>query len=55
MALFPKPNLGNDLYVNNFAQSGAFYKLQQIPSIKVDQNFGSKIKLSGYYSTQSTD
>jgi hypothetical protein len=55
MALFPKPNIGNDLYVNNFAQSGAFYKLQQIPSLKIDQNFGSKVKLSGYYSTQSTD
>jgi hypothetical protein len=54
MALFPKPNLGNDLFVNNFAQSGAFYKLQQIPSIKIDQNFGSKMKLSGYYATQST-
>ncbi len=54
MALFPKPNLGNDLFVNNFAMSGAFYKLQQIPSIKIDQNFGSKIKLSGYYATQST-
>ena len=54
MALFPKPNLGNDLSVNNFAQSGAFYKLQQIPSIKVDQNFGSKTKMSGYYATQST-
>lgn len=55
LALFPKPNIGNDLFVNNFAMSGAFYKLQQIPSIKIDQNFGSKIKLSGYYSTQSTD
>ena len=55
MALLPKPNIGNDLFVNNFAQSGAFYKLQQIPSIKIDQNFGSKVKLSGYYSTQSTD
>ena len=55
MALLPKPNIGNDLFVNNYAQSGAFYKLQQIPSIKIDQNFGSKIKLSGYYSTQSTD
>ncbi len=54
IGLFPKPNLGNDLYVNNFAQSGAFYKLQQIPSIKIDQNFGTKWKLSGYYSTQST-
>ena len=55
MALLPKPNIGNDLYVNNFAQSGAFYKLQQIPSVKIDQNFGSKIRLSFYYATQSTD
>jgi hypothetical protein len=55
LALLPKPNLGSDLFVNNFAQSGAFYKLQQIPSIKIDQNFGSNIKLSFYYSTQSTD
>jgi hypothetical protein len=55
MALLPRPNIGNDLFVNNFAQSGAFYKLQQIPSLKIDQNFGSKVKLSGYYATQSTD
>jgi hypothetical protein len=55
MALMPKPNIGNDLYVNNFSQSGAFYKLQQIPSIKVDHNFGSRMKLSGYFATQSTD
>ncbi len=55
MALFPKPNIGSDLYVNNFAMTGAFYKLQQIPSIKIDQNFGSKFKLSGYYAGQSTD
>ena len=53
LGLFPKPNLG-DLFVNNFAQSGAFYKLQQIPSIKIDQNFGSKLKLSGYYQTEDT-
>ena len=55
MALFPKPNIGNELFVNNFSRSGAFYKLQQIPSIKIDQNFGARTKLSGYYSTQSTD
>src|SRR5437588_3737483 len=55
LALLPKPNIGNDLFVNNFAQSGAFYKLQQIPSVKIDQNFGSNIKLSFYYATQSTD
>jgi hypothetical protein len=50
----PKPNLG-DLYVNNFSQSGAFFKLQQIPSIKVDQNFGDKIKLSGYFAIEDTN
>jgi hypothetical protein len=54
MALFPKPNIGNDLYVNNFAETGDFYKLQNLPSIKVDQNFGSKLKISGFFQTQST-
>jgi hypothetical protein len=54
LGLLPKPNIGNDLFVNNFSQSGAFYKLQQIPSIKIDQNFGTKLKLSGYYSTEDT-
>ncbi len=54
MALFPKPNIGNNLAVNNFAQSGAFYKLQQIPSIKIDHNIGNDLKLSAYYATQST-
>ena len=54
IATFPKPNIGNDLYVNNFAETGDFYKLQQIPSIKVDQNFGSKFKLSGFYEAEDT-
>ncbi len=53
-AQFPKPNIGNDLYVNNFAESGDFYKLQQIPSIKVDQNFGSKFKMSAFYEAEDT-
>jgi hypothetical protein len=54
MAVFPKPNIGSDLYVNNFAETGDFYKLQQIPSLKVDQNFGTKFKVSGFVESQST-
>ena len=52
---FPKPNLGSDAYVNNFTQSGAFYKLQQIPSVKIDHSFSDRIKVSGYVGTQNTD
>lgn len=55
LAYFPKPNLGNNAFVNNFTQSGAFYKLQQIPSVKIDHNFGDKIKVSGYWGSQNTD
>ena len=55
MAFFPKPNIGNEQFVNNFAQSGAFFKLQQIPSLKIDHNFGQKGKISGYWGSQNTD
>lgn len=55
LAFLPKPNIGNDLFVNNFAQSGAFFKLQQIPSVKIDHNFSDRIKVSGYVGTQNTD
>lgn len=54
IATLPKPNLGNG-FVNNFTQSGAFFKLQQIPSLKVDHIFSDRVKISGYYGTQSTD
>ncbi len=54
MSYFPKPNIGNDLFVNNFAETGDFYKLQQIPSIKVDQNFGTAFKISGFYEAEDT-
>jgi len=54
LALFPKPNIADTL-VNNFVAQGAFYKLQLIPSIKVDHSFGDKVKVSGYYSWQNTD
>ncbi|MCX6604187.1 MAG: TonB-dependent receptor, partial [Acidobacteria bacterium] len=55
LAFLPKPNLGNDAYVNNFTQSGAFFKLQQIPSLKIDHNFSDRSKISGYVGTQNTD
>jgi len=55
LAFFPKANLGNDAFVNNFTQSGAFFKLQQIPSIKIDHNFGVRSKVSGYWGSQNTD
>jgi len=55
LAFLPKPNLGNDAYVNNFTQSGAFFKLQQIPSLKIDHNFNDRSKISGYVGTQNTD
>jgi hypothetical protein len=32
LTYLPKANLGSDAFVNNFTQSGAFFKLQQIPS-----------------------
>ncbi len=54
IATLPKPNI-NDGYVNNFVQSGAFFKLQQIPSVKIDHNFSDKIKVSGYWGAQNTD
>jgi hypothetical protein len=53
---FPAPNIGTpDQYVNNYSASGDFFKLQFLPSIKIDQNFGNKIKLSGYFSLEDTD
>lgn len=55
MALFPKPNIGNDLYVNNFAETGDFFKLQPLFSLKLDQNFGSKFKLSAFGELQHTN
>jgi hypothetical protein len=53
MGLLPKPNI-SDTLVNNFAASGAFYKIQAIPSIKIDHSFNTKAKISGYYSEEHT-
>jgi hypothetical protein len=54
MALLPKPNIADTL-VNNFTASGSFWKLQAIPSIKIDRNFSEKAQISGYYSQENTD
>ena len=54
MNLIPKPNI-SDALVNNFVAQGAFYKLQLIPSVKIDHSFGNSVKVSGYYSWQDTD
>jgi hypothetical protein len=50
---FPNPNLGDGL-VNNFSAGGPFYKLQTIPSIKIDHTFTNSAKISGYYSWENT-
>jgi hypothetical protein len=56
MSYFPAADVGPaGAYVNNFAESGAFYKLQYLPSVKIDQNIGEKIKLSGYLEYLDTD
>jgi len=54
LAQIPKPNIADTL-VNNFSASGAFFKLQAIPSIKIDHNFSEKAKISGYYSQENTN
>ena len=54
MSLIPKPNI-SDTLVNNFTAGGPFYKIQLIPSIKIDHSFNNSIKVSGYYSWQNTD
>ena len=54
IGLIPKPNIADTL-VNNFVAQGAFYKLQLIPSIKLDHSFGNNVKVAGYYSWQDTD
>jgi hypothetical protein len=52
--MIPTPNI-SDTLVNNFTAGGAFYKLQLIPSIKIDQVINSKMRISGYFSWENTD
>ncbi len=52
-ALFIKPTQGG--LVNNSLQPAfSNYRHTTIPSIKIDQNLSSKIKVSGYYSQTAT-
>jgi hypothetical protein len=52
-ALFIKPTQGG--LVNNSVQPAySNYRHTTIPSIKIDQNLSSKIKISGYYSQTAT-
>lgn len=51
--LIPAPE--NSGLINNYQRQNPYRKIQQIPSIKVDHNFGASGKLAAYYSTQRTD
>jgi len=42
-----------ELELVNFSASGQFYKLQLIPSIKIDHSLRENIRLSGYYSWET--
>jgi hypothetical protein len=56
-AFFIKPNLGGSnpgLNNNNLAPPFSNYRHTTIPSIKIDQNISSKMKVSGYYSATRT-
>jgi hypothetical protein len=56
-AFFIAPNLGGSnpgLNNNNLAPQFSNYRHTTIPSIKIDQNLSSKIKISGYYSATRT-
>ncbi len=53
-AFFISPNKGGGLVNNNLAPSYSNYRHTTIPSIKIDQNLSTKMKVSGYYSTTRT-
>ena len=53
MALLPK--VQNASLVNNIALAGPFFKIQQIPSVKIDHSLSAKSRLSGYWSMEATD
>jgi len=54
MSTFPKPNIADTL-VNNYVEQGPFWKLQAIPSVKIDHNFKETAKITGYYSQENTN
>src|ERR1700681_699971 len=49
------PPAENQALINNYTLSAKFSKVQAIPSIKIDQNFSDRSKISGYYAQQRTD
>ena len=53
LAMVPKADTQN--LVNNTAFAGPFWKLQQIPSVKIDHSINSSARMSGYWSMQATD
>ena len=53
MGYWPKAQSSNQ--VNNIALAGPFWKLQQIPSVKIDHSFSPNARLSGYWSMEATD
>jgi hypothetical protein len=55
MAFIPLPNIAGDSYVNNYSRSSDYFKLQTLPSIKVDQNIGEKVKIFGYWQKVNTN
>jgi hypothetical protein len=54
--LIPQPNLGPATQTtNNYVNSFPSNRVTPIPSLKVDHSFSSKFKISGYWSTTSTE
>ena len=53
MALLPKAQIAS--LVNNIALAGPFWKIQQIPSVKIDHSLSANSRLSGYWSMEATD
>jgi hypothetical protein len=53
LALLPKAQTAS--LVNNIALAGPFWKLQQIPSVKIDHSLSPNSRLSGYWSMEATD
>lgn len=51
--LMPTPF--NSALINNWERRTPYRKIQDIPSVKIDHNFTSTAKMSGYYSMMRTD
>jgi hypothetical protein len=54
--LIPLPNLGPPTQLtNNFVHPFPSDRVTPIPSVKVDHSFSSKVKISGYFSSTTTE